>query len=98
MSAVSSARPRGLATILGWRRVRFTLIVSTVLGLLLSIASETPIIVWIFRAVLVGLTALLAFGLLEQWPARLPRRLARWVLQLIGIVVVIPFAACSRIG
>ena len=93
MSAVSSARPRGLATILGWRRVRFTLIVSTVLGLLLSIASETPIIVWIFRAALVGLTALLAFGLLEQWPARLPRRLARWVLQLIGIVVVIPFAA-----
>ncbi|HYJ96850.1 MAG TPA: histidine kinase [Burkholderiaceae bacterium] len=93
MSAVSSARPRGLATILGWRRVRFTLIVSTVLGLLLSIASETPIIVWIFRAVLVGLTALLAFGLLEQWPARLPKRLARWVLQLIGIVVVIPFAA-----
>ena len=73
--------------------MRFTLIVSTVLGLLLSIASETPTIIWIFRAVLVGLIALLAFGLLEQRPARLPKRLARWVLQLIGIVVVIPFAA-----
>ena len=93
MSALSSAKPRGLAAILGWRRVRFTLIVSTVLGLLLSIASETPTIIWIFRAVLVGLIALLAFGLLEQWPDRLPKRLARWVLQLIGIVVVIPFAA-----
>jgi len=93
MSAISSAKPRDLAAILGWRRVRFTLIVSTVLGLLLSIASETPTIVWIVRAVLVGLSALLAFGLLEQWPARLPKRLARWVLQLIGIVVVIPFAA-----
>jgi hypothetical protein len=93
MSAISSAKPRDLAAILGWRRVRFTLVVSTVLGLLLSIASETPTIVWIVRAVLVGLSALLAFGLLEQWPARLPKRLARWVLQLIGIVVVIPFAA-----
>ena len=80
MSAVSSARPRGLAAILGWRRVRFTLIVSTVLGLLLTIASETPTIIWIFRAVLVGLIALLTFGLLEQRPAHLPKRLARWVL------------------
>ena len=73
--------------------MRFTLIVSTVLGLLLTIASETPTIIWIFRAVLVGLIALLAFGLFEQWPERSPKRLARWVLQLIGIVVVIPFAA-----
>jgi LytS/YehU family sensor histidine kinase len=78
---------------LAWRRVRFTLIVSTLLGLLLTIASETPTIIWIFRAVLVGLAALLAFGVLEQWPAGEPRRMGRWVVQLIGIVVVIPPAA-----
>ena len=77
----------------GWRRVRFTLIVSAVIGLLLSIASETPTVIWIFRALLVGLIAMLAFGLLEQWPAALPKRMARWVMQLIGIVLVIPFGA-----
>jgi LytS/YehU family sensor histidine kinase len=79
--------------VLGWRRVRFTLIVSTLLGLLLSIASETPTIIWIFRAALVGLTALLAFGVLDRWPAREPRRMGRWVRQLIGIVLVIPPSA-----
>jgi len=78
---------------LGWRRVRFTLIVSAVIGLLLSIASETPAIIWVFRGVVVGLSAMLAFGLLERWPVRLPGQLARWVLQLIGIVIVIPVGA-----
>jgi len=45
------------------------------------------------RAMTVGLAAMLAFGLFEQWPKRLPRWLARAPLQLIGIAVVIPFAA-----
>ena len=93
MVAAVSAKPRGLSAMLAWRRVRFTLIVSTLLGLLLTIASETPAIIWIFRAVLVGTAALLAFGVLEQWPSREPRRMGRWVMQLIGIVLVIPPAA-----
>src|SRR5262245_58257463 len=93
MATTVTARPRGLSAVLGWRRVRFTLIVSTLLGLLFTIASETPTIIWIFRAVLVGLMALLAFGVLEQWPEREPRRMGRWVRQLIGIVLVIPPSA-----
>jgi signal transduction histidine kinase len=82
-----------MSAILGWPRVRFTLIVSTVFGLLFSIASETATVIWIFRAVLVGLMSMLAFGVLEQWPAREPRRMARWVMQLLAIVLVIPLAA-----
>jgi hypothetical protein len=93
MVAAVHAKPRGLSAMLAWRRVRFTLIVSTLLGLLLTIASETPTVIWIFRAVLVGMAALLAFGVLEQWPAREPRRTGRWVMQLIGIVLVIPPSA-----
>ena len=78
---------------LGWRRVRFTLAVSTVFGLLLSIHSETATVIVVARALLVGLTAMLAFGLFEQWPQRLPRWLARSALQLIGIAAVVPLSA-----
>jgi hypothetical protein len=50
-------------------------------------------LVVVARAVVVGLGAMLAFSLLEQWPRRNPRRVARWVLQIIAIVIVMPFAA-----
>jgi LytS/YehU family sensor histidine kinase len=33
---------------------------------------------------------MLVFGLFEQWPKRLPRWLARWVLQVLGVALVIP--------
>jgi LytS/YehU family sensor histidine kinase len=78
---------------LGWRRVRLTLIASTLFGLLLSIPSSTAAIIVVARAMLVGLAALLAFGLFERWPRRLPQWLARWVLQLVGIVAVMPLGA-----
>ena len=78
---------------LGWRRVRLTLIASTLFGLLLSIPSSTAAIIVVARAMLVGLAALLAFGFFERWPRRLPQWLARWVLQLVGIVAVIPLGA-----
>ncbi|MFL6576866.1 MAG: sensor histidine kinase [Povalibacter sp.] len=76
-----------------WTRVRFTLVVSALLGLLLSISNESPTLTVIARAVIVGMGALFAFGLLEQWPKRLPRKLPRSVLQLIGIVIAIPVTA-----
>ena len=78
---------------LGWRRVRFTLVVSALFGLMLSLASETSTLIVVARAMMVGLAAMLAFGLFEQWPRRLPRWLARSALQLIGIVAVVPLAA-----
>jgi signal transduction histidine kinase len=78
---------------LGWRRVRFTLAVSTLFGLILSIPSETSTAVVVARAMLVGLAAMLAFGLFEQWPRRLPRWLARSALQLVGVAAVVPLGA-----
>jgi len=91
--AAASYEPHGLALVLAWRRVRFTLAVSAVFGFVLGLLSETAMIIVVARAVTVGLAAMLAFGLFEQWPRRLPRWLARAPLQLIGIAVVIPFAA-----
>lgn len=93
MSSVASAVIRSLALMLGWRRVRFTVATAAAFGVLLGLSSETAMLVVIARAVLVGLAAMLVFGVFEQWPRRMPRWLARSVLQLIAIVVIIPPAA-----
>jgi hypothetical protein len=93
MVAVAPAKPRGFALILSWPRLRFTLLVSAVCGLLLGMHNESPTLIVVARAVIVGLAVLMAFGLFEQWPRRRPRGLARAVLQLVGIVVAIPPAA-----
>jgi two-component sensor histidine kinase len=79
--------------LLGWPRVRVALIASTAIGLILRVGSVMPTVVVVGRTMVVGLSAMLAFGLFERWPARLPRWLARWVLQLMGVVAVVPFAA-----
>lgn len=92
MVAVSSVSG-GLARLFGWRRVRFTLLASMPFGLLFSVASQTTMLVWVSRTVMVGIAAMLMFGLFEQWPKRLPRRLPRSLLQLAGIVVAVPLAA-----
>lgn len=86
-------KTHGLSLLFGWPRVRFTLLVSLVFGLLLSTVNESPTPIVVSRALMVGFAAMLAFGILEQWPRRLPRRIARSVLQLIAIVIVIPVAA-----
>ena len=93
VSSVPPVKPRGLALIFGWRRVRFTLIVATLFGLMLSAGSQAPTYIVLSRALIVGLSVLFMYGLFEQWPQRTPKWLARWVLQLIGIFIVVPFAA-----
>jgi hypothetical protein len=77
---------------LGWQRLRLTIAVSAALGFLLSPAWTAPTLLVMLRAILVGLVAMLAFSLLERWPRRLPRWLGRWVLQVISVAVVTPFA------
>lgn len=89
----ASARPYGPVPLLGWRRVRVTLIASTAIGLFLRLGSVTPTPVVVGRTMVVGFCAMLAFGLFERWPARLSSWLARWVLQLVAIVAVVPIGA-----
>jgi signal transduction histidine kinase len=76
-----------MALMLGWRRVVFTLSCSIALGLLLSYRLGPPVII---QPVILGLFAMLLFGLFEQWPKRLPAWLARWVLQLMGVALAMP--------
>jgi hypothetical protein len=75
---------------LGWGRVRVTLSISIALGLLLGIGWKSGPLSVLVRTVLLGLCAMLVFGLFEQWPKRLPRWLARWVLQVVGVAIAIP--------
>ena len=83
-------RPRGLALTLGWRRVACTLALSLAVGGLLGIGWTTGAASVTGRTLVIGLVAMLAFGLFEQWPPRLPRWLARWVLQVATVAIVIP--------
>ena len=91
----SLVRPQGLALALHRRRLLFALGFATLIGLLNSLPSQTSTIIVIGRAWIVGVCAVLAFGLFEQWPRRLAPRLARWVWQLLGVVGAIPTGALA---
>lgn len=91
-SVVPTKNPHGLTLLLGWRRLRFTLCVSIALGLLVSVSFTSTLLSVLLRTVIIGLSAMLVFGLFEQWPKRLPARLARWVLQVLGVAIAIPFS------
>ncbi len=74
-----SPGPRGLALMLGWRRATFTLTLSTLIALALSNHWGKGPLVGLVRVVPLGFMAMLAFGLFEQLPQRLPQWLERWV-------------------
>jgi len=97
-SALSFIR-QGFARLWAWRRVRITLIASTLWGLLLSPMWETtPAIVLVLRTMAVGLALLSVFTFLEKRPKRLPRWLARWVLQVVGVALSVPFIVAALYG
>jgi signal transduction histidine kinase len=94
MTDANSPSPQGLARVLAWRRIRFALLAAIPFGLMLSTTSATtPVPFWIARTMVLGLVLMLAFGLCEQWPRGLPRWLARWVWQLLGVVIAVPVGA-----
>ena len=75
--------------LLGWPRMRVALVASLLWGFVLGLASYTPMLIVIGRTALVGMSALMAFGLFERWPRELPDFVARWVLQVIAVALVI---------
>jgi hypothetical protein len=85
-----AAKRLDLSRIVTWRRVRCTLIAATPLGLMLSAGSTTATFIVVVRAIIVGFCVMMAFGLFEQWPRQPPKRLARWVMQLIAVVIAVP--------
>jgi sensor histidine kinase YesM len=93
MSGVASPQePDGLARIFAWRRVKVVLITCLLVSLLISLTWTASYAVLIGRLLFEGFSVLFVFGLFERWPARLPRWLARWGLQVLGVAIVVPFA------
>jgi hypothetical protein len=86
-------RRRGWRALVAWPRVRLWLILTLLWALLRTATAVPGLEVWLVRCGLVTAAGVLAFGLLEQWPRRLPLRLPRWVAQLLAVAVVIPPAA-----
>ena len=91
-SVLTPSPPIPIASILGWRRVRVVLTTSLVLSILMLSGWQASWAVLFVRLVFVGCVQLLVFGLFERWPRQPPRLLARWVLQLLGVAGVVPFA------
>ena len=75
---------------LAWPRVRFTLSFAFVLGALIGLGWKSGWWSAVIRIEMLGLIALLAFGLFEQWPEQLPKWLPRWVLQVVGVAAAMP--------
>lgn len=77
-----------------WKRLRFTLALSGVFGVLLGLLSGGSGFWSMFiSTVALGLVLVLVFGILEQWPRRLPSWLARWALQVVAVGLAVPPAA-----
>ena len=93
-TSATSAQHR-LALLVPWRRLRFTLIASVLWCLLLSTGWQSSFAGLLFRTLLIGLILMLVFGLIEQWPTHLPRWLARWVLQVVGVAAAVPLTVLA---
>jgi hypothetical protein len=89
--AAPVARSSGLARLFARRRVLITLFAGFLWSLLLSIAWTSSYASLLFRTLLISMVLMLIFGLFERWPPRLPRWLARWVLQVVCIATFLPF-------
>ena len=76
----------------GWPRLRVVLFTSVLVSLIFLPSWKSSWAVFLVRLLFVGFGQLLVFGLFERWPARLPRWLARWVLQVVAVAVVVPFS------
>ena len=80
------------ARLLSWHRVRYPLGAALLFGLLLTPGWRGPHVILFGRLFFIALAATIAFGVTERWPARVPRRIARWVRQVIAVAIAIPAA------
>lgn len=90
--SIAATLQSSLLRLFGWRRLRVAVGAALVASLLLLPGWQTPYWSLIGRLLFVACVLLLAFGLFERWPARLPRWLARWALQVLAVAVAVPLA------
>jgi hypothetical protein len=88
-------KPGGLALMFGWPRIRTTLWFAGGLGAMVGMGWSSGWWSAFSRFVLLGFIGMVVFGVFEQWPRRLPRWLARWVLQVVAVAAVMPWATMA---
>ncbi len=72
------------------RRAAIAVAMSIAVGLLMIPTWRGPLSSLVFRTIIIGLSAAMAFALFEVWPRRLPGWLQRWALQVIAVGVFMP--------
>lgn len=75
-----------------WRRLRIPLALSVAMGLLLGIGWDSGLLSVMIRTVTLAMVGVIVFTMFERWPKRLPRVIARWVLQVLAVGAAMPIA------
>ena len=86
---------RHLARIFSVGRLVTMVCAALPIGVVIGLESQTPTRIWLVRVLITGLVALVAYGVAEQWPARLPRWLGRWVFQLLLLAAAMPLGGLA---
>ncbi|MGE0356466.1 MAG: sensor histidine kinase [Burkholderiales bacterium] len=90
VSPVPPSPPSALRRVFGFRRLKVAFFTCLAVSLVILPTWEAPYRVLLGRLLIAGTLVLVAYGLFERWPARLPRWLARWALQVLGVAVAVP--------
>lgn len=77
------------------RRLKFVALMAAPIGYVPDLIFVQGRPWFLYRSLIIGVAAMLAFTLFERWPARLPGRLARWVLQVLAVAAVIPLTTLA---
>lgn len=97
MAIVTASTPpsprRGLARVFAPRRLAAVATAAAAVSLFIWPTWQARYTTLYGRLLFMGSWMLFTFGVLEVWPARLPRWLARWGLQVMGVAATVPFAA-----
>ena len=91
--ASSSLDRSGVAKrILAWHRVWPACALAICVSAALKMYFHQPLVYPFSISILAALMGVIAFGLTEFWPVRLPAKVPRWVLQALMVAFVVPFA------
>jgi signal transduction histidine kinase len=87
-----ASRAPDWSRLLAWPRIRFTLGLAVLVAIPLDLVINGGAPWYLWRTLAMGAAGLLAFGLFERWPERLPRPMARWAVQVLGVAAAMPLA------
>ena len=79
---------------LPWRRLRTAVVCALIVSLPLTTVWDSVWSLW-FCVVLLAGAGTLVFSLLEHWPRRLPRWVARWAWQVAGVALAMPLTTLA---